>query len=318
MRGVELSSLDLNLLVVLESLLLERHVTRAAKRLGLSQPAVSRGLARLRELFDDELLTRIGGHMELTPRAAELIVPLQRALEDVRGLLAPQSFDPARAEGAVRMAAPDIVTYMLVPALLRHMASVAPRMNLEIVQWSQDWREHLERGDLDLTFGQAGPRDGGFYSQLLMRNRWTCVLRRGHPALRKPWTLDAYVELSHLLIGFSSHGGGQVDHALAAIGRKRRVALRMPYVVLSPLIVAETDLVLTTAHWLAAKLGTSGALVLKAPPVKLEPVDIPMVWHERSHRDPRQQWLRATLKALAKEARLLPMGMPSAHERHIK
>ncbi|MFZ5896259.1 MAG: LysR family transcriptional regulator [Myxococcota bacterium] len=306
MRGVELSSLDLNLLVVLEALLLERHVTRAAKRLALSQPAVSRGLARLREIFDDELLTRIGGRMERTPRANELLEPLQDALRNVREMLTPRNFDPARATGTVRMAAPDIVTYMLVPALLRRMAVVAPGLNLEIVQWSQNWREHLESGDLDLTFGQATPRDAGFYSQLLMRNEWACVLRRGHPALKKPWTLDSYVQLSHLLIGFSSQGGGQVDAALAALGRKRRITLRMPYVVLSPLIVAETDLVLTTARWLAEKLAAAGDLVLKSPPVSLEPVDIPMVWHQRSHRDPRQQWLRASLRRLAQEARLIP------------
>jgi DNA-binding transcriptional LysR family regulator len=141
---------------------------------------------------------------------------------------------------------------------------------------------------------------------VVARNQWACVLRRNHPILRRRWTLDGYLELSHLLIGFTSHGGGQVDDALAAIGRRRRVGLRMPYVILSPLVVAESDLVLTTARWLAEKLAAKVGLVIKPPPIPLRPVDLPMVWHERSHRDPRQRWLRATLLALAERAGMTP------------
>jgi DNA-binding transcriptional LysR family regulator len=308
MREVDLASVDLNLLVVLQALLAERHVTRAGRRLHMSQPAVSRALARLRDLFGDELLVRVGQHMRPTPRAEALAATLHRVLGEVQELVAPMDFDPASATGTIRLAAPDIVTYMLGPALLRCMARDAPRLDLEIVQWSSDWREDLASGKVDLTFGQVTGSEPGIYSRLLARNQWACVLRDGHPVLRKRWTLQRYLELPHLLIGFTSQGGGHVDAALAAMGRRRRVALRMPYVILSPLIVAETDLVLTTARWLAEKLARAARLMIKPPPVALEPVDIPMVWHERSHRDPRQRWLRATLEALAREAGMLPRG----------
>jgi len=305
MREVDIAALDLNLLVVLEALLVERHVTRAGRRVHMGQPAMSRALARLRELFDDPLLVRVGQHMRPTPYAETLLGPLQRLLADVQDLVAPPRFDPARATGRIRLAAPDIVTYMVGPALLRRIADEAPNLDLEIVEWSSAWHEHLASGAVDLTFGQASS-EPGIYSHVLIRNTWACVLRRGHPILRKRWTLDAYLDLSHLLIGFTSHGGGHVDAALALLGRKRRVALRMPYVVLSPLIIAETDLVLTTARWLAEKLARTAELVIKRPPVELEPVDLPMIWHERTHRDPRQRWLRNTLQALAHAAGMSP------------
>jgi DNA-binding transcriptional LysR family regulator len=304
MQAPDLAALDLNLLVVLEALLIERHVTRAARRLHLSQPAVSRALSRLREIFSDELLVRYGQRMQLTDRGCALLVPLQQALADVRDLVSPTTFAPAQATGVVRLAAPDIISYMLVPGLLERLAREAPKLDLEIVQWSMSWRDQLASGEVDLTFGEAGSGDRGIHSSLLVRNDWATVLRKEHPALRRRWSLDTFLSVRHLLIGFTPHGGGHVDAALAILGKTRRVGLRMPYVVLSPLIIAETDLVLTTARWLAAKLAHSVGLVIKPPPaeLKLEPVDLPMVWHDRAHRDPKQRWLRATMTELAREA----------------
>jgi DNA-binding transcriptional LysR family regulator len=305
MRQVDIAALDLNLLVVLDALLVERHVTRAARRVHMSQPAVSRALARMRQVFDDELLVRVGQQMRLTTKAEGLLPSLQRLLTDVHNLVSPESFDPARATGVVRLAAPDIIVYMLGAALLRRLQDDAPGIDLEIVQWSSAWREQLASGDVDLTFGQAAGTERGIYSSLLARNEWATTLRKGHPALRKRWSLDTFLSLRHLMIGFTSHGGGQVDTALAALGRTRRVGMRMPYVVLSPLIVAESDLVLTTARWLAEKLATQVELIVKEPPLKLAPVDLPMVWHERSHRDPKQRWVRTVLTELAQEACML-------------
>lgn len=304
MPQVDIASLDLNLLVVLEALLLERHVTRAARRIHMSQPAVSRALARLREIFGDALLVRVGQGMRLTDTAEALLPSLQRVLSDVRELVSPARFDPARATGVVRLAAPDIIAYMLGPPLLRRLSRDAPDLDLEIVQWSSAWHQQLADGEADLTFGQVGGTERGIYSQLLVRNEWATVLRKGHPALRKRWTLDTYTSLRHLLIGFTSQGGGHVDVALARLGRTRRVGFRMPYVVLSPLIVAESDLVLTTARWLADKLAAGMGLVIRDPPreLGLVPVDLPMVWHERAHNDPKQRWLRSVLSELATEA----------------
>lgn len=314
MQKIDIATLDLNLLYVLEALLLECHVTKAAQRVRMSQPAVSRALARLREVFDDELLVRSGQRMRLTGKAELLLLPVQQVLGDVRDLVSPKKFNPAQASGVLRLAAPDIITYMLGPPLLSRLQQEAPGIDLEIVQWSPDWREQLANGEVDLTFGQAAGGERGIYSSLLIRNEWMTVLRKGHPVLRKRWTLDAFLSLRHLMIGFTPHGGGHVDLALARLGRKRRVGLRMPYVVLSPMIVAESDLVLTTARWLADKLASHVGLVTREPPAELGlvPVDLPMVWHERAHKDAKQQWLRSVLAELAKEAGMLrPAKRPS-------
>jgi DNA-binding transcriptional LysR family regulator len=304
MPHLDVATLDLNLLYVLEALLLECHVTRAAQRVHMSQPAVSRALARLREVFGDELLVRAGHQMRLTAKAELLLLPVQRVLGDVRDLVLPKKFDPAQASGVVRLAAPDIITYMLGPPLLRRLQRDAPGVDLEIVQWSSDWREQLASGDVDLTFGQAGGSEPGIYSSVLVRNEWATVLRKGHPALRKKWTMETFLSLRHLMIGFTSQGGGHVDAALAGLGRQRRVGLRMPYVVLSPMIVAESDLVLTTARWLADRLASQVGLVIREPlpELGLAAVDLPMVWHERGHGDPKQRWLRSVLGELAREA----------------
>jgi len=302
MRKSDLASLDLNLLVALHALLVERHVTRAARRAHTSQPAMSRALRKLRDLLGDELLVRVGQHMRPTPRAEALLGPLEQVLEGVLELVAPSAFDPSRATGTLRIAMPDILTYMLVPRLLRRLAKEAPQLDLQIVQWNHRWREDLEGGVVDLTVGQPSGDEAGIYSRLLVRNTWACVLRRGHPALSKRWNKESYAALSHLLIDMSGSGGGQVDVALRAGGLRRRIALRMPYVVLSPLVVAETDLVLTTARWLAEALAKQVDLVVKRPPVELAPVDLPMAWHERTHRDPRQRWFRDTLMSVARES----------------
>jgi DNA-binding transcriptional LysR family regulator len=302
MRPVDVRGIDLNLLVVLDALLRERHVTRAARRLNMSQPAVSRALGRLRDILDDPLLVRVGQRTSLTASAESLIAPLARILADVDALVSPPAFDPRGATGVVRIALPDILLYMLGPPLLARLARDAPKLDLEIVQWSSAWREQLASGEVDLTFGEASA-ERGIYTSLLVRNDWATVLRKGHPALRKPWTLATFARQNHMLIGFTPHGGGHVDAALAKLGIRRRVALRMPYVILSPLLVAESDLVLTTARWLANKLALSVGLVVRDPPAELglAPVDLPMVWHERAHKDRKQRWLRALLLELARD-----------------
>jgi len=296
-----LATVDLNLLRALHALLIERHVGRAARRASTSQPAMSRALAKLRLLFSDELLVRVGQTMQPTSRALELLEPLEEVLGRVRELVTGKQFDPPTATGTVRIAALDVLAYMVVPKLLKILAAEAPHVDLQVAQWSHRWREHLESGDVDITIGQPIGQEPGIYSQLLVRNTWACVLRRGHPALAGRWTKERFAGLSHLLVDVTGKGGGQIDVALAKHGLARRIGLRMPYVVLSPLIVAESDLVLTTARWLAETMAASHPLVVKPTPVELTPVDLPMVWHERTHRDPRQRWMRNLLLRVARE-----------------
>jgi DNA-binding transcriptional LysR family regulator len=299
MDAGDLAGLDLNLLVALGALLRERHVSRAAASLGVSQPAMSRSLARLRDMFDDPLLIRSGGGMEATVRAIALLPELEAVLAGVRELVRPASFDPTEATGSIRIAAPDVVVYMLVPELIRRLAVEAPGLDLEIVRWTPRWRESLEEGAIDLTVGLPAGDEPNLRARPLIESHWACVLRRGHRALRKKWTLERFVALEHALISLTGRGGGPIDAALAKLGHRRRIALRLPYPAIAPLVIAETDLVLTTPRWLARKLAAAHELVIRRPPLEVPPARAPMLWHERSHRDPKHRWFRDLVAAVA-------------------
>jgi len=294
-----LAQLDLNLLVALHTLLRERHVSRAAARMGVSQPAMSRSLARLREMFDDPLLVRVKSGMDPTARGLELYSRVEGTLEAIQELVAPVRFEPREASGRIRIAAPDILVYILVPTLMRTLAELAPNLDLE---WTRDWQARIEDGSIDLAVGFPSGNPVRLYTGPLVESQWMCVLRAGHPALRKKWDLDRFCACDHLLVTLTGKGKGPVDQALAREGRVRRVALRVPYPTLSPLLVAETDLVLTTIVWLARKRSPAVGLVLRRPPLTLPALRAPMVWHERSHRDARQKWFRGLLAQLARDA----------------
>ncbi len=296
----DLAALDLNLLVSFQALFQECHVTRAASRLGVSQPAMSRALARLREMFDDPLFVRGKSGMDPTARARELYPHVERTLLAIKALVQPVDFDPQSAKGRVRVAAPDIVVYMLVPELMRRLARDAPHLDLELVKWQPNWKQCLQDGLVDLTVGFPMGDEPNLYARQLIESHWMTVVREGHPTLRKKWTLENFCQLDHILVSLTGQGGGPVDAALARKGLTRRIALRVPYPALTPLLVAETDLVLTTIAWLAHKLAKTVGLVVRRPPIKLPSLRAPMVWHERNHRDPKQKWLRGLVADIAR------------------
>lgn len=297
----QLRDIDLNLLLALHTLLQERHVSLAAKKLGVSQPAMSRSLGRLRDVFEDPLLVRVKGKLEPTARARAIAEKVDALLEEIHGLVRPLEFDPKTATGTIRIAAPDIISYMLIPGLIRRLSVEAPGLDLEIVRWEAQWREHLDGGTVDLTIGFPTGNESNIYARPLLDNHWSCVLREGHPALKKPWDLQHYGALDHLVIMLGLGQAGAVDMVLEKLGIQRRIALRLPYPALSPLLVAETDLVLTTTSWLAQKLSRQMGLAIRPPPLPLPSIRVPMVWHERSHRDPKQQWVRELLAQNANE-----------------
>ncbi len=296
-----LSGLDLNLLVLVQALLEERHVTRAAARTGTSQPAMSRALARARELFGDPLLVRAGGTYQLTPRAQALLPRLEEMLQSASELLRPAAFDPRSAKGAVRIATPDVVAFLLVPSLLRRFAERAPGLDLELVRWEPDWPGLVHRGEVDLAVGFPSGTEPDLHARPLFESDWAVVLRRGHPALRKRWTPELYASLDHVTVALAGRGALRVDDVLTRLGLTRHVALRVPYPLLTPFLVAETDLVLTIVRWLAVRLSKQAGLVVRRPPVPLPRVGVPLVWHDRVHYDPRQKWVRQQLVEAAEE-----------------
>lgn len=288
----ELASLDLNLLLHLQALLEERHVSRAAERLGSSQPAMSRALAKLRLHFGDPLLVRTGNSLLLTERAKILGPGLEEVLRAVEHLTHGTRFDPVSAKGTLRLSAPDIVALMLLPPLLRRLAMKAPHLDVEVVQWRSDWQHPLERGEIDLTVGFPKGAEAGLYARPLFEQDWAVVLRRDHPTLRRRWTPEAYASLAHVVVTAAGRGPSVIDDALSVQGLSRRIHVRVPYPLMAPMLAERCDVAVTTVRFLALQLAEQGGLVVKRPPLAVPPLRVPMVWHERSQNDARHRWVR--------------------------
>jgi DNA-binding transcriptional LysR family regulator len=307
MHAMHLEGLDLNLLVALRALLAERHVTRAATRIGLSQPAMSHALARLRELLGDPLLVRTTGGMRPTPRAEAMTEPLERVLEDLGRVLAtPAPFDPASSTRRFRIATSDYIELVLLPSLLARVWSEAPHVDVRVSNLDRGSPEDLVEGRLDLAIGLVGQFGSpaaaqGIRSQRILTEKFVCVVREGHPLIKKRLTLDDFVALPHALVAPRGDGGSVVDTALAKLGRRRRVALEIPHFLVAPHVVRETDLVLTLAGRLAERLAPMLGLRQLAPPIELEGFTMSMVWHERQHADASQAWMRRAIAGAAKE-----------------
>lgn len=303
-RAMNLAAVDLNLLVTLEALLAERSVTRAARRLGLSQPAMSHALQRLRDLFDDPLFVRRPGGVEPTDRALALGAPLARCLEAVRQTLeGPARFDPATARRSFAVATADHGSFVLLPELWARVAVEAPGVDVQVCPMvDQDGRRLLAEGELDLLIGPYQDERAGYYRQRLMHERFVCVLREGHPALKNEFTFDAWLSYPHVLVAPRGRPGSAVDTTLAALGRSRRVGLQVPQFLVAPHVVAGSDLIWTAPERMARAYVGLLPLVTRPVPVALEGFTVWQSWHERRHRDPAHAWLRARVLAAARSS----------------
>jgi DNA-binding transcriptional LysR family regulator len=298
LRGV-----DLNLVLALDALLAEQHVTRAAARLGITQSAASHALARLRELFGDPLLVRgPKGAMLPTPLATELGPSVHRVLDDLAGVLRGQdAFDPAAATGAFHLGGADYTDLVLLPRLVARFATHAPRLDLWIHNHPGFGDAELAAGTLDLVIGppRNAARPAGSYERVLFRETFTCVMREGHPLADQRLTLARYVSCDHVMVAPRGTPGSLVDTALARAGKSRRVAVAVPSFLIVPFIVASTDLIATLPTRIADLVAPTMGLVCMKPPVELEPFQMAMAWHERKHADRRHRWLREQMIAVA-------------------
>lgn len=290
--------LDLNLLVSLDVLLAERHVTRAAARLGLSQPALSAQLKQLREVFEDPLLVPSSQRgMTLTARAEALREPLRELLAGVQGLLASgRSFDPLTARERFRIAATDAIHSIATTPLAARLPALAP--HCQLAMHAADLRsvtEHLAAGELDLLLATPGAIPPALHARQLYEESFLCVLRRDHPAAARPLDLDTFCALSHAMV--SPAGGGfmgAVDDALEAMGRSRIVQVSVNSFLLVPDLIASSDLVATVPARLARRWGAQ--LAVLSPPCEVPGFRVAMAWHPRAHADPAHVWLRETLR----------------------
>lgn len=300
---MDFANIDLNLLVVLDALLAERHVTRAARRVGLTQSAASHALARLRLLLGDPLLVRgAGGAMVMTGRAAAIAPRLRRCLDDLAGALAGDAvFDPATARRTFRIATEDYAELILLPVLVELLAQEAPGVDLCIRQVEEDPTAFLAAGEVDSAIGSFGTRPwpAGFYQKRLFDDSFRCVVRAGHPATRRRLTLPRFLELGHVLVAPGGTRGGVVDDALARIGESRRTALLIPHFLVAPHVIAASDLVITLPSRVARVFAEPFSLAVLTPPLEVPGFTISLVWHERCRHDAGQRWLRKRLVELA-------------------
>jgi DNA-binding transcriptional LysR family regulator len=293
-----LRAIDLNLLLVLNALLQRGSVKGAAERLAVTPSAVSHSLAKLRELFDDPILVRTSNGYRPTPRAADLVAPLERVIDGVRHILGESpDFDPASARRTYRLKATDLAEIVLLPALMRHLRNTAPGVDIKASPHVEDIFVALESGHLDLVTGRFDDAPAGFYRQKLFEERFVCLFRRGHPALREALTLERYAALDHLLVSPRGRDRGTVDDALAPHGLERRIALTVPHFLVAPAIVAETDLVLTAPVRIAERHAHL-PIELVTPPLELGSFSVSQLWHERVHKSPAHAWLRAAIAGL--------------------
>ncbi|WP_420993998.1 LysR family transcriptional regulator [Cupriavidus sp. 30B13] len=296
----DLRAIDLNLLVVLEALLAERHISRAALRLHLSQPAVSHALGRLRQLLDDPLLVRGQGGLVPSPRAHELAGPLAEALAQVRILLGPSGFQPATARRGFRLAMSDYGAMALLPGLLRAVRKTAPGIDLVVSQASREGMvAKVADGEVDLALGVFEPLPDGMRSAPLFEESYACMVDAA--TVRGLGKLDqvAYLARSHVLV--TAHGGrvDPVDAAVAKAGGRRKIACVLPHWSVAPALIAGTNLVLTTARRSLAAFEEDARFAVFEPPFALPGFTFSLIWHDRTEADPGQTWLRERVKAVA-------------------
>ncbi len=239
---MRLAGIDLNLLTSLDALLEERSVTRAAGRLGLTQPAVSHSLRRLRDLLGDELLVRTPQGMRPTPRALELRPAVRAALDAAEAVLqAAPAFDPRQAERRFTVAVHDQAAFQLMPQLVERMTREAPGVRIDVPPMLADRFTDELAGELDLAIGVFFDSPAGIREEHLWREEFVCVVRRGSPAARGRFDLRRYVSLPHIVVTPRGGPGSAVDDALAATGKRRTVVMTTPHFLLAPQIVATTD-----------------------------------------------------------------------------
>jgi DNA-binding transcriptional LysR family regulator len=309
MHEVNLRGVDLNLLVMLEALIRERNVTRAAEAVAMSQPAMSRALARLRRLLDDPILVRGPEGLQPTIRARSLQPRLAALLNEAKGLIEPKGFDPLTYRGEWRIASTDHQTILQLPLFMARLAREAPHVDLRVSAASQDVFEKLGRGEIDLAFGVAETRvPQNLKRQGLYRDRFVTMLRRGHPALAD-WSLERFVALDHVLVTILDldAGRGVMDDALEALGLSRRIALRLPHFFAAINIVATSDLVVTLPFTIAERFREEYRLAAIEPPLAYPHFEVISLWSEAVDHDPAGRFLRAIARD---EARRIPGAMP--------
>jgi len=308
-------TLDLNLLRVFDEVMAERSLTRAARNLSLTQPAVSNALRRLRGTLGDELVVREGQGMAPTPLALALWPTVREALRQLQASLAPSSFEPLTASTTFVLAMADATAAELMPGLIDILEHDAPGVAMRVVPLTtRDPRRLLNDGTADLAVGHfpsvladlvvraQGDDAVAFAHQRLYDGQYVCVMRAGHPLARGPLTLDKFCAARHMLVSFSGRPYGFIDESLAALGRKRQVVLTVNQFFTAGRVVANSNLLTVLPQHFVSVTGIADQLVLRPLPFDVAPVHVDAVWHSRMETQSAHMWLRSAVLRAAKQA----------------
>lgn len=291
---MNIQDIDLNLLPVFEAVLAEGSISRAAERLGLSQPAVSNAIARLRKATGNRLFVRQGNAMVATPYALELAAPLRQGLAGIRAALGSgRDFDPATSERRFAIFLTDLGEAFFLPRLLGRLNQVAPHVHLRTLPMPTGTAEEaLQRGEVDLAIGNLPELGAGFYVQRLFRDRYVCLVRKGHPQIGERITARQFAAARHAIVTPGGWGHGVIEQTLIAHGLENRIALRLQNFLVLASIVATSDLVAVVPHSVGSQLSRELDVRLLPLPIAIPAFDIRQCWQERFHDDAGNRWLR--------------------------
>ena len=316
---MDISKLDMNLVRVLDALLQTGSTVAAASHVGLSQPAVSAALGRLRHALGDELFVRRGQGLEPTDYAKSLTAPLRRNLTELELLLGgPQPFDPATATDIFRLGGSDFFAELLMPRLGRLVSKLAPGVRLQFLNLADADLEAMERLEIDLALMPVFPVRDHVALEIVMRSHMVVVARADHERIRAEglspgdvMPLDLYCELGHVV--FSTEGKLQAlgDAALAETGRRRNVAMTLPFFSALGHVLTATDLIAMLPGQTAQSAARLLDLAVYRLPFAIDPIALAMIWYKRADATPAHQWLRASVRQIAVQ---LEAGYPLAGE----
>lgn len=309
---MNIERIDLNLLVYLDVLLREQNVTRAASYLGITQPAMSNSLRRLRELFDDPLLVRTSEGMTPTGRALELQPVVRSALAAIEREVQPRrAFEPGEASRVFRIMASDYAESTLLPAVLARLQEEAPGVVLDVMTPSDVSYLNVEQGKVDMVINRFDSMPQSFHQTTVWQDSFCCLMSRENPIARR-FDLEAYLGAPHVWVSKTGMGVGVgvdpsavqslgwVDEALSRLGRKRRITVFTRHYQVAVLLAEQKHLVVTVPSKLARTLRSDSQVIVRAPPFDIPPFELKMAWSALLQRNPGHQWLRRLILEVAR------------------
>lgn len=296
---MNLNKVDLNLFIVFDAIYTEANLTRAGQIVGITQPAVSNALARLRETFNDPLFVRTAQGMVPTPMAQNIIGPVRNALSLLRvSVQESRTFNPLQANKTYRISMTDLTEEVILPPLFQRLRRLAPAIQIEsFLSKRRETTKELAAGRLDFAVDAPLNTDPQVRHVKLLADRYVCAIRKGHPLAKDKLSLDEYMSLTHIHISSRRSGLGYVDLTLGKMGIQRKIALRSQHYLMASTVMQSTDMAITVPERFARRHG----LHYVGLPVEVPPVETHLYWHESTDQDPANRWMREQIIEIAQQ-----------------